>query len=84
MEIKIIKEDKNELDIEMNSLTIAELLRTYLNKEGTEIAAWRRDHPRKSPILHIKNDNPKKIVKKAIAAIEKDLKACSDEFKKMK
>ena len=84
MDIKIIKEDKNELDIEMNSLTVAELLRNYLNKEGVDIAAWRRDHPRKSPILHIKDDNPKKMVKKAIAAIEKDLKALQDEFKKIK
>jgi DNA-directed RNA polymerase subunit L len=84
MDIKIVKEDKNELDIEMNSLTVAELLRGYLNKEGAEIAAWRRDHPRKSPILHIKDDNPRKILKKAISSIEKDLKTIQEEFKKLK
>jgi DNA-directed RNA polymerase subunit L len=83
MEVKIIKDEKNELDLEINSLTIAELMRTYLNKEGVELVAWRREHPKKNPILHIKADNPKKAVKKAILAIEKELKQASEEFKKL-
>lgn len=84
MEVKILKNEKDELDLEINSLTIAELLRVYLNKEGAEMAVWRREHPKKSPILHIKGDNPKKLVKKAIATIEKELKQAQDEFKKLK
>ena len=39
MEIKILKDEKNELDIELSSLTIAEILRVYLNKEGAKLAA---------------------------------------------
>jgi DNA-directed RNA polymerase subunit L len=84
MEIKILKDEKNEMDLELNNLTIAEVLRVYLNKEGVDLAAWKRDHPFKSPVLHIKADNPKKIVKKAIESMEKDIDSVSTEFKKLK
>ena len=84
MEVKIIKDEKNELDIELSSLTIAEVLRVYLNKEGAKLAAWRRDHPTKNPVLHIEADNPKKLLKKAIATLEKEIDKTVDEFKKLK
>ena len=84
MEIKILKDEKNELDIELSSLTIAEVLRVYLNKEGAKLAVWRRDHPTKNPVLHIESDNPKKILKKAIATLEKEIDSIVDEFKKSK
>jgi DNA-directed RNA polymerase subunit L len=84
MEIKIIKDEKNEMDLELDNLTIAEVLRVYLNKEGADLAAWKRDHPTKNPVLHIKADNPKKIVKKAIDSMEKDAEAITAEFKKLK
>ena len=84
MEVKIISEDKNVLDIEISNLTIAEILRVYLNKEGAKLAAWRRDHPTKNPILHIEADNPKKILKSAIVNIEKELDKLQDDFKKAK
>lgn len=84
MEIKIIKEDKKEIDLEIDSLTIVELLRVYLNKEGVSLAAWRREHPSKNPVLHVEGDNPKKLVQKAISAIEKDLDSAVSEFKKLK
>jgi len=84
MEIKILKEDKKTLDVEMNNLTLVELLRVYLNKEGADLAAWKREHPTKNPVLHIEADNPKKLLQKAIAAIEKELAKVQDEFKKAK
>ena len=84
MEIKILKDEKNELDIELSSLTIAEILRVYLNKEGVKLAAWRREDPAKSPILHIEDSNPKKLLKKAISTIEKEVDAVVNEFKKLK
>ena len=84
MEVKIIKDEKNELDVEVSSLTIAEVLRVYLNKEGAKLAAWKRDHPTKNPILHIEADNPKKLLKKAIATLEKEIDKTVDEFKKLK
>lgn len=84
MEIKILKDEKNTLDIELSSLTIAEVLRVYLNKEGAKLAAWKRDHPTKNPVLHIEDDNPKKLLKKAIATLDKEIDATVDEFKKLK
>ena len=84
MQVKILKDEKTELDIEISSLTIAEVLRVYLNKEGAKLAAWKRDHPTKNPILHIEADNPKKLLKKAITALEKEIDKTVDEFKKLK
>ena len=84
MEIKILSEDKKEMNVEIDNLTIVELLRVYLNNEGASLAAWKREHPSKNPVLHIEADNPKKLLQKAIAAIQKDLEAASAEFKKLK
>jgi DNA-directed RNA polymerase subunit L len=84
MEIKIINDEKNTLDIEISSLTIAEVLRVYLNKQGAKLAAWKKAHQDSAPILHIESDNPKKLLKKAITALEKDIDKTVDEFKKLK
>jgi len=84
MEVKILKDEKNELDVEISSLTIAEILRVYLNKEGAKLSVWKRDHPTKNPVLHIEADNPKKLLKKAIATLEKEIDKTIDEFKKLK
>lgn len=84
MEVAIIKDEKGSLDVELDSLTIAELLRAYVNKEDVKIAAWKREHPTKNPVLHIEADNPKKALKSAIASIEKDLDTALEEFKKLK
>ncbi len=84
MEVKILKEDKNSMDLEISSLTIAEVLRAYLNKEGAKLAAWKRNHPTENPILHIEGDNPKKLLKGAISRIEKEIDTAVDEFKKLK
>ena len=84
MEIKIIKDEKNELDVEISSLTIAEVLRVYLNKEGAKLAAWKKDHQTSNPVLHIESENPKKLLKAAIASLEKEIDSTVDEFKKLK
>lgn len=84
MEIKILKDKKNCLDIELSSLTIAEVLRIYLNKQGVKLAAWKRDHPTKPPVLHIEADNPKKALKAAITQLEKEIDKTVEEFKKLK
>jgi len=84
MEIKVLNEDKNSIDIEIDNLTVVELLRIYCNKEGAKLAAWRREHPTKNPVLHVEGENPSKIVQKAIASAQKELDKYSDEFKKLK
>ena len=70
MEVKILKENKTSMDIEIGSLTIAEV--------------WRREHPTKNPVLHIESDNPKKLLKKAISEIEKETDEVVEEFNKLK
>ena len=84
MEIKILKDEKTELDIEINNLTIAEVLRVYLNAQGAKFAAWKREHPTKNPVLHIEGDNPKKLLKDAIKNLEKEIDKTVEEFKKLK
>jgi DNA-directed RNA polymerase subunit L len=84
MEVKILKDEKTEMDVEVSSLTIAEVLRVYLNKEGAKLAAWRRGHPTENPVLHIEGDNPKKLLKKAIATLEKEIDSVVADFKKLK
>ena len=84
MEIKILKDEKDCLDIELNNLTIAEVLRAYLVKEDVKLAAWKRDNPNANPILHIEATNPKKVLKAAIAALEKEVDIVVEDFKKLK
>lgn len=84
MEIKVLSEDKKTMDLEIDNLTVVELLRVYLNKEGAKMAAWRREHPSKNPVLHVEADNPRKLVQKAIESIQKELSSIEADFKKMK
>lgn len=87
MEIKILKDEKQELKVQINNLTIVELLRVYLNQDSTvKFAAWKREHPSKAPILLIKTDGKtaKKALQDAISKIEKDVTKVLNEFKKAK
>ena len=87
MEIKILKEDKNELKVQIDNLTIAEILRVYLNEDdAVSFAAWRREHPFKPPILRIKTSgkSAKKALQDAISEIEKDTGKLLSEFKTSK
>lgn len=84
MEIKILKEEKGLLEVELSSLTIAEVLRVYLVQNGAKLAVWKRANPSSNPILHIESDDPKKTLKNAIANIEKEIDSAVEEFKKLK
>lgn len=85
VEVKILNEEKDSMDLEIDSLTVTEILRVYLNNDSSvKLAAWKREHPTKNPILHVEASNPKSAVKKAISAIEKDVDGAVDEFKKLK
>lgn len=74
MEIEILKEDKNNLELKVDNLTIVEILRVYLNKQGVEFAAWRREHPSKPAVFKITTSGKtvKKAVSEAIEEINKD------------
>ncbi len=87
MDIKILKDEKDELKVQVDNLTVVELLRTYLNKDNhVKFAAWKREHPSKPPILHIKTSgkSAKKALHDAISKVEKDTGKVLTEFKKAK
>ncbi|MBD3247226.1 hypothetical protein GF378_01245 [Candidatus Pacearchaeota archaeon] len=85
MDVKVIKSEKGEAEIEVGSVTIAEVLRVYLNKDSSvDLAVWKREHPTKNPVLLVKAKKPKKAVKDAVDAITKDLDKASKEFKDLK
>lgn len=87
MNIKILKEDKNEIEIEMDNITIAELLRVYLNKDdGVSLAVWKREHFQKPVILKVKTKNKtaKKAIDDAISEIQKETEKLEAEIKKAK
>jgi DNA-directed RNA polymerase subunit L len=87
MEINILKNEKDMIEVELESLTIAEILRVYLNRDSDVIfAAWKREHPTKKPILLVKTKGKtaKKAVDEAVSAITKDLEVLESEFKKLK
>ena len=87
MEINVIKDSKEEIEVEIGSLTMVEILRVYLNKDSSvTFAAWKREHPTKKPILAVrtKGKTPKKALSDAIASITKDLDNIESDFKKLK
>ena len=87
MAIKIIKDEKNELKIEIDNLTIAELLRNFLwQDDSVTLAAWHREHLAKNPVLVIKTKGKtaKKALQDCIARVEKVNDKILDEFKKLK
>ena len=87
MNIKILKSSKDEIEFQVDSLTIAELLKVYLNKDSeVSVAAWKREHLTESPIFLIrtKGKTAKKALNDAVSAITKDLDKIESDFKKMK
>jgi DNA-directed RNA polymerase subunit L len=87
MDVNIINSSKDELEFEIDNLTLAEILRVYLNKDsGVDFAAWKREHLTKNPVLKIKTKGKtaKKAVSDAVSAIEKDLDKTLNDFKKLK
>jgi len=87
MEIKILKDTKDELEIQIDNQTIAELVRVYLNQDSAvKLGAWKKEHyskPLKMKIIS-QGKSAKKALSDAIAKAQKDLKKYSDEFKKSK
>lgn len=87
MELKILRSEKDEIEVEVDSVTIVEILRVYLNKDSNvTFAAWKREHPTRNPILLVKTKGKtaKKAIGDAVASITKDLDKVEDDFKKLK
>ena len=87
MECKIIKQEKDELQIEIDNLTLAELLRNELwQDKATKMAVWKRDHPTKNPILVLKTDGKaaKKVLQDTLEKIQDKDNDLLKSFKKLK
>lgn len=87
MEVNVLKSSKDEMEVELDSITMVEILRVYLNKDSAvTFAAWRREHPTKKPALLVKTKGKtaKKAIEDAVSEIEKDLENFESDFKKMK
>lgn len=79
--------EKDEAEVKIGSLTIAEILRVYLNKDSSvSFAAWKRKHPTEKPILKVKTKGKtaKKAINDAISSIDKELDKILTDFKKLK
>ena len=87
MEIKVLKDEKNWLVVELDNQTITELVRVYLNKDSAvEMAAWKRENPDTPVVFEIRTSgkSAKKALADAVSAIEKDAGKVLEEFKKAK
>ena len=87
MELKVLNASKDEIEVQVDSLTLVELLRVYLNKDSSVIfAAWKREHPSESPILKVKTKgkSAKKAIDDAVKTIIKELDKIEADFKKLK
>ena len=74
MNVEVISHDKHSAEFKIDNLTVAEILRIYLNESGVDFAAWRREHPSKPLIMKIQTSEGTvaKAVADASAAIKKD------------
>lgn len=87
MDLKILKSSKDEIEFQVDSITLAEILRVYLNKDSAvTFAAWKREHITEHPIVVVKTKGKtaKKAISDAVSAVTKDLDKVESDFKKMK
>jgi len=85
MEVNILKDSKEEVEVEFNSLTLVELVRVYLNNDSSvTFVAWRREHPTKNPVLLVKTKGKtaKKAINDAVSSAIKDLDKLESDFEK--
>ncbi len=85
MKIKVITKKPDEIEVEIDDLTIAELLRNYLwEDKRVQKAAWKKEHPTKNPILMVKtkSKSAKKVLLDCISKVEKLNENFLKEFKK--
>ncbi len=84
MNVEFSTQEKDIVEFKVDNPTIAEIIRVYLNQQGVEFAAWKREHPSKPVIMRIQvsNGTVKKAISDAVKAIEKDLSKFTDAIKK--
>jgi len=84
---KILKNEKNHIEMEIDNLTIVETIRSFLwQDDSVKFAAWKRDHPTKKPVLIVKTEGKtaKKAIEDCIERIEKLSDKVLDSLKSAK
>ena len=71
--MEVVNQEKDSVDIKIDNVTVAEILRVYLNQHGADMAVWRREHPTKPALMKIHGKNVKKNVSDSVSAIKKDM-----------
>ena len=85
MEVNVLESSKDAMIVQIESLTIAELLRVYLNEDSSvTFAAWKREHPTEKPLLSIKGKDVKKSLDNAVNSAVKDLEKVEADFQTLK
>lgn len=87
MKVNFLVSEKDKLEVELDNLTVAELLRDMLWKdESVTLAAWKREHPSKNPILvlHTKGKDAKKVLLSTIEKIQELNSEIISQIKKAK
>ncbi|HIH52302.1 hypothetical protein COT60_02740 [Candidatus Pacearchaeota archaeon CG09_land_8_20_14_0_10_30_9] len=87
MEVKVLKKEKNELELEFDNLTFPEILRVYLNKDpAVTFAAWKKEHATMNPsiLVKTKGKDAKAVLEHAVSEIIKDLEKVESDFKALK
>jgi DNA-directed RNA polymerase subunit L len=87
MEIKFLKDTKEEVEIEFDNITLPELLRVYLNEDpAVKFVAWKRIHHTKNPVFLVKTSgkSARTVINQAINQISKELTKLEDDFAKLK
>jgi len=87
MEVKVLKREKNEIELEFDDVTLPEILRVYLNKDSAvTFAAWKKEHATVRPVLLVKtkSKDAKLVVDSAVKTIVADLEKAETEFRSLK
>ena len=78
MIVKVLKNEKDHLEVELANVTIAEVVRNFLWEDSSvTAAAWRREHPTKNPVLVVKTEG--KAAKKALTDALNEIKKLNDK-----
>ncbi len=74
MNIEVVHQDKENAELFLDNITVAEILRVYLAEQGVDFVAWRREHPSKPIVLKITSEKGvAKSVDAAVSALKKNL-----------
>ena len=83
MNVKVLSQDKEKLKVEVDDLTLVNLIHENLWKTKVEYSAYSKDHPYLSqPVILVKSKEPKKSLIEAADKIVEDCDNIKKKFEK--